>query len=352
MLGAAALLAGGMGVMPSARPPATAAQEPSPNTVKVKQGKLSAMVSLNGLLTHRARPDGSPYAVINQTRGIYTALPQTGDQIACGDVFYRVNDHPVLLLCGPVPVYRALHSGDVGQDVRQLNRNLHTLGHDVGAAITPDDNTFTVRTRKALEKLQQGEGANVTGKLELGDAVFLPESVQIARVTGELGGSAQPGEQVLSATSGTQEVQVNLDAAQQGEVKKGDLARITLPGNASVTGRVDRLGRVAQVPAGQSDAGAATLQAYIRLDDPTKAGGLDQAPVQVDVTAEGVENALSVPVVALVGTPGGGFAVEIVRAGSRRELVAVKLGLFDTSAGRVQVDGKLHEGDEVVVPPL
>lgn len=145
---------------------------------------------------------------------------------------------------------------------------------------------------------------------------------------------------------------MNLDAAQQGEVKKGDLARITLPGNASVTGRVDRLGRVAQVPAGQSDAGAATLQAYIRLDDPTKAGGLDQAPVQVDVTAEGVENALSVPVVALVGTPGGGFAVEIVRAGSRRELVAVKLGLFDTSAGRVQVDGKLHEGDEVVVPPL
>src|SRR6266498_2632411 len=46
----------------------------------------------------------------------------------------------------------------------------------------------------------------------------------------------------------------------------------------------------------------------------------------------------------------GGSAVEVVRAGGRRELVAVKLGLFDTTAGRVEVEGDLHEGDQVVVP--
>ena len=34
----------------------------------------------------------------------------------------------------------------------------------------------------------------------------------------------------------------------------------------------------------------------------------------------------------------------------RRELVTVKLGLFDTAGGRVQVEGDLHEGDQVVVP--
>ena len=65
-----------------------------------------------------------------------------------------------------------------------------------------------------------------------------------------------------------------------------------------------------------------------------------------------VESALSVPVTALVGKSGGGFAVEVVRAGGRRELVAVKLGLFDTAGGRVQVEGDLHEGDQVVVPSL
>jgi hypothetical protein len=57
-------------------------------------------------------------------------------------------------------------------------------------------------------------------------------------------------------------------------------------------------------------------------------------------------------VTALVGKSGGGFAVEVVRDGGRRELVAVRLGLFDAASGRVQVEGDLAEGDRVVVPSL
>jgi multidrug efflux pump subunit AcrA (membrane-fusion protein) len=72
----------------------------------------------------------------------------------------------------------------------------------------------------------------------------------------------------------------------------------------------------------------------------------------VDITTAGVRNALSVPVTALVGKAGGGFAVEVVRSGERRELVAVTLGLFDTADGRVQVTGDLRAGDSVVVPSL
>jgi multidrug efflux pump subunit AcrA (membrane-fusion protein) len=64
----------------------------------------------------------------------------------------------------------------------------------------------------------------------------------------------------------------------------------------------------------------------------------------------GVEDALSVPVTALVGKAGGGYAVEVVRSDGRRDFVAVKLGLFDSGGGRVQVDGDLREGDQVVVP--
>ena len=70
----------------------------------------------------------------------------------------------------------------------------------------------------------------------------------------------------------------------------------------------------------------------------------------MEITTKGVENALSVPVTALVGRSGGGFAVEVVRDGGRRELVAVQLGLFDTGGGRVQVEGDLRAGDRVVVP--
>jgi multidrug efflux pump subunit AcrA (membrane-fusion protein) len=72
--------------------------------------------------------------------------------------------------------------------------------------------------------------------------------------------------------------------------------------------------------------------------------------VQVEITTKGVENALNVPVTAIVGKSGGGFAVEVVRADGRRDLVAVKLGLFDTAGGRVQVEGDVRVGDRVVVP--
>jgi hypothetical protein len=332
-----------------------AAQGPPANTATVEQGRLSDMVSQYGTLTYRARSDGSPYPVINRVRGVYTKLPVAGDKIDCGDVLYRVADNPVLLLCGSTPAYRRLSTGDSGPDVTELNANLVHLGFAQRAQLDPSSHAFSPETASALEKLQSEVGEDQTGSLGLGQAVFLPASVRIAEVTGELGGSAQPGTGVAQATSDTPEVQVNLDPSQQSEVKRGDRARITLPGNRSATGTVDRLGRIARVPAGQnnagqnSNAGDATVPAYISLDQRSEARGLDQAPVQVDITTTGVRSALSVPVTAIVGTSGDGFAVEIVRADAQHELVAVKLGLFDTAAGRVQVEGDLREGDRVVV---
>lgn len=326
-----------------ARPPAEAMPA---NTATVERGNLAAMLSLNGTLTYRARPDGSPYSVINQASGIYTKLPANGAKVDCGDVLYRVDDDPVLLLCGAVPAYRDLDTGDKGDDVRQLNRNLRKLGYDAG------EREFTWKTEAALRQLQDDKGADETGALGLDDAVFLPRPVRIGRVTGQLGGPARPGAPVAQATSDALEVQVELQPSQQGEAEQGDRARITLPGNRSVKGTVDRLGRVARTAGKDDDAAAATIPASIRLDDPVKARGLDRAPVQVEITTNGVKNALSVPVTALVGKSGGGFAVEAVRDDGRRELVAVQLGLFDTAGGRVQVEGDLREGDHVVVPSL
>jgi hypothetical protein len=337
-----AAVTGGVVVGSSANQATPSAQATPANTARVEKGKLSAMVSQDGVLTYRARSDGSPYSVINRAGGTYTELPESGDKVGCGGQLYRVDDKPVLLLCGTVPAYRALRRGDVGNDVRQLNRNLHELG-----------STFTLKTEAALKKLQHDKGLRVTGTLAVGDAVFLSEPVRIAKVTGALGGAARPGAPVLNATSDKLRVQVALDPSQQGEVKKGDRAQITLPGNTPVSGRVEGFGRVAQAPAGpDSKAAGATIPTYISLDDVAKARGLDQAPVGVDITTKGVENALSVPVTALVGKAGGGFAVEVVRAGGRRELVAVTLGLFDTGGGRVQVEGDLRAGDQVLVPSL
>jgi hypothetical protein len=346
LTGAAVLVAaaatGGAVVLSGGEQATAASQAASANTAAVQEGELSAAVSQDGTLSYRARPDGSPFSAINHARGTYTGLPEVGDEVDCGGVLYRVDARPVLLLCGTLPTYRALHVGDAGQDVRQLNRNLHVRG-----------DAFTAKTQKALKALQRRRGVHVTGALALGDAVFLPEAVRIAKVTAQLGGSAQPGAQALNATSDTLHVQVNLDPSDQGQVKRGDRAQITLPGNTTATGKVDGFGRVAEAPAGQGGTAAdATIPTYISLDDPGKARGLDKAPVGVDITTAGVASALSVPVTALVGRSGGGFAVEVVRADERRDLVAVRVGLFDTADGRVQVEGDLRAGDRVAVPSL
>ena len=332
---------------------AAAASRPAANTEKVERGPLSAVVSGAGILTYRARSDGSPYAIVNQTAGIYTQLPLAGDNVACGDVLYRVNNRPVLLLCGTIPAYRALHVGVRGPDVRQLNRNLHELRYDSDAhvRIGPADTLFTSNTEQALRLLQRKKGLAATGALTSADAVFVPGAIRVAKVSGQVGAPAGRGAPVLSATSDKLHVRVDLEASQQGGVKKGDRVQITLPGNTPVSGRVAGFGRVASAEQG-SQAADATIPTFIDLGDPGKASGLDQAPVDVDITTKGVANALSVPVTALVGKAGGGFAVEVVRPGGRRELVPVRLGLFDTGGGRVQVDGALRAGDSVVVPSI
>jgi hypothetical protein len=351
----AALALGAVMAVPRSADAAPADEGSPPNVATVQRGNLSAVLSAAGILTYQARSDGSPYSVTNQAGGTYTTLPEVGDKVACGGVLYRVDERPVVLLCGPTPAYRELSSGAAGRDVQQLNRNLHELGDDsaAGVAISPDERTFSSNTQHALEQLQRAQGLPVTGKLQLGDAVFLATPVRIARVTAELGGPARPGTPVAQVTSDTLGVQVNLEPWQQDQVKAGAQVQIVLPTNTSVKGTVARIGAIAKASDAQTGGPAeASLPVFIGLDDPTKARGLDEAPVQVQITTRGVDDALSVPVTALVGKSGGGFAVEVVRDGGKRELVAVQPGLFDTGGGRVQVEGDLREGDHVVVPSV
>jgi hypothetical protein len=58
----------------------------------------------------------------------------------------------------------------------------------------------------------------------------------------------------------------------------------------------------------------------------------------VSVTTRSVKNALTMPVNALLALARGGYAVEVDTGGARR-LVPVTLGMFDDSAGLVQVSG-------------
>jgi len=57
-----------------------------------------------------------------------------------------------------------------------------------------------------------------------------------------------------------------------------------------------------------------------------------------------------VPIGALLAQPSGGYAVEVTGAGAYRRLVPVTVGIFDDTAGLVQVTGALTRGQRVVVP--
>jgi hypothetical protein len=368
---------GGVVVTSGAKQQALAAQQSPLNTVKVERRELSATVSEAGTLTYRARSDGSPYSVIDQARGTYTKLPAVGHVISQGQVLYRVNDSPVVLLHGSTPAYRTLSAGASGPDVAELNADLVALGYATRAQLNPRSASFGSATTTAVMKLQAALGVTQNGTLTLGQVVFEPSAVRVTNVSAQLGGNTQAGATVMQGTSTTRQVQVALSASQQTDVAVRDKVSITLPNNRTTPGVVSSVGAVATCPSssgsggpgsssaapgtdscssGSSGSATPTITVDVTPSDPAATGTWDQAPVQVGITAASVPNALVVPVTALLAQSGGGYAVEVVRAGTTgtgttNRLVPVSLGLFDDAEGLVQVTASgLAAGQEVVVP--
>ena len=372
---AAVTITGAVLVASATRHPAQAAERSSAMTAHVEKRTLSARVSVAGILAYAARPDGSLYSVIDQARGTYTRLPAIGQVVTQGQVLYRVNDRPVVLLHGSTPAYRTLSAGANGPDVRELNADLVALGHASRAELSPTSAFFGAATATALRKLQAAVGVAQTGTLALGQAVFEPTAVRVTALSAQLGGRTQPGQTVMQATSTTREVQVALDASQQTEVAVGDRVTVTLPDNRTTPGVVSRVAKVATCPpssgaggsssssstaagtdacsSGSSGATAPTIAVDVTFSHPAASGKWDQAPVQVGITTASVSNALVVPVTALLAQSGGGYAVELSGTGApaTNRLVPVSLGLFDDADGLVQVTGSgLDAGQNVVVP--
>jgi len=280
----------------------------------------------------------------------FTTLPTVGQIIRFGQSVYEISGQPVLLLYGSVQPTRAFTLGmSAGPDVAELNANLDALGY--GQGLTGDE--FTAATAAAIRALQSAHGLSVTGELLLGSVVFHPGPVRVTSVTPTVGATVMPGP-VLAITSTARQVKVALDAAQQASVKVGDAVTITLPDNQTTPGRITYVSSVAKSPSssgkGGEEEGAPTIEVDATPTDPAATGHLDQAPVNVSITTESVENVLAVPVDALLALAGGGYAVEVAE-GRVHRLEAVSLGLFDGADGLVQVSGQgLSAGQRVVVP--
>jgi peptidoglycan hydrolase-like protein with peptidoglycan-binding domain len=268
-----------------------------------------------------------------------------------GQTLFAINAQDTILLYGGTPAWRGLTAGmSPGRDVAELNDNLRALGYN---ASTGDQ--FTSVTQQAIEAIQRIHGLLPTGSFSLGSVVFEPGAARVTGVTPVVGQSVEAGP-ILTLSSTRHNVSLQLNVAEQSQVKVGNSVVITLPDNTTTPGVVDFVGKVAATPEagpnanGNSAANTPALPVAIRFLRPADAGTLDQAPVNVLVTTASVRNALVVPVSALVALAGGGYALEVADAGVH-QLVAVTPGLFDDAEGLVQVKSKdVRAGERVVVP--
>jgi peptidoglycan hydrolase-like protein with peptidoglycan-binding domain len=318
-------------------------------TQVVSRQTLISQTAVNATLGY-----AGSYTVTGRAPGTVTWLPVPGRVIREGGVLYRTgNGVPTYLLYGRVPAWRALQEGMRGGDVRQLNHDLAALGYANSGYISALGwDYFSWETAHGLEQLQGAAGLEETGELPLGQAVFEPGALRVSTVSASLGSPASG--QIFTATSARPVVTISLDAAEQPEVKTGDKVSVTMPDGTPAPGVITSVGKVAS-----GTGNSATITVDVRLLHPKAAGGLDEAPVTVNITTGSVKNVLVVPVDALLaqakgeGEAGGGYAVEVVGATGTHHLVRVSLGMFDNAAGLVQVSGPgLAVGQHVVVPSL
>jgi hypothetical protein len=290
------------------------------------------------------------YTVLGQGGGTLTGLPSAGQVVRQGQVLYRTgNGSPVVLMYGRVPAWRSLSEGLSGADVSQLNRDLVALG-DAGraeiAAAGPD--YYSAETASGVQKLEEHLGvSSPSGSLSLGQVVFEPVAIRVARVTGSL--AAPASGPVLQATSDRHVVMISLSTSQESQVRAGETVAVTLPDGLSTPGVVSSVGTVAVTTSGQQGP-VTTIPVVVRLTDPGAAGNLDQAPVTVYITTAAARDVLVVPVTALLARSPGDYVVEVVGPANTRRYVPVTVGpVFDDNSGLVQVAGALTPGQRVVV---
>jgi peptidoglycan hydrolase-like protein with peptidoglycan-binding domain len=316
----------------------------SGTTVRVTRQTLTQTGTVDGSLGY-----GPEIPVAVKTTGTLTWLPAAGSTVGRGGVLMRIDDRPVTLMLGDLPMYRRLSDtpaeSATGHDVKQFETNLAALGY---TGFTVDD-TYTAQTVQAVKRWQKDLGLPQTGAVEVGDVYYAAGLVRIAR--GLLRVGAATGGDVLTYTGTGRVVTVNAPVSALGWATAGAAVDIVLPDGKAVPATVTSVSSTATAPpAGDAGGGSPppTVPVVVTATDPAALGQLDSAPVSVRYVIQQRENVLAVPVAALVALAEGGFGLEEVQNGGSH-FVAVETGLF--ADGMVEVRGAdLAEGATVRVP--
>ncbi|GAB7050660.1 peptidoglycan-binding protein [Catenuloplanes indicus] len=304
--------------------------EPAPvaATARVERTTLTEGQVFPGVIRYTEAPP-----LPGRLAGTLTWLPPEGTVLRPGDVAYRVDDVPVVLLTGATPAFRALVPGLSGPDVRQLEENLARFGYTGFTA----DRAYTANTAAAVSRWQQRIGAPRTGTVPLGHVIFTAGDVRVGRHTVRLGeqiGAGSPYE----VTAGTRSVSFGMEPRYQRLAPVGGPATVLLSGGRQLGGTVAAVVRPTEAD------GRTTVTVTV----PDQAA-LDGDEADVRLVAQERRDVLAVPVVALVVLDGGRYGVEVVGDGGAVTVVPVETGLF--ADGKVEIRGAgLAAGTVVSVP--
>ncbi|HEX9887995.1 MAG TPA: peptidoglycan-binding protein [Nitriliruptorales bacterium] len=304
--------------------PAPAATGPAA-TATVERGTIAATDSWDATLGH-----GRPFTVTSGSEGTITRLVGQGVTVGRGAELYRVDEQPVTLLYGVVPMYRDVGPGDSGADVEQLEANLAELGYD---GFTLDDQ-YTSSTAQAVRARQADIGAEQTGTVARGDVVFVPQGGQVDALRADVGDRSGPGTAILDLTGTDQVASLEADVDDRDRFEVDTAVTVVLPGGDEVAGTVSATAVVEVRSDGPEGDTESILQVEIALGEQVPdefVGG----PVDVVVAVDERTDVLLVPVNALLALAEGGYGLEVVADDGTTSLVAVETGLF--AEGKVEV---------------
>nr|WP_223182530.1 MULTISPECIES: peptidoglycan-binding domain-containing protein [unclassified Streptomyces] len=281
--------------------------------------------------------------------GTVTVAAPEGKTLSRGDALYELNDKPVTLLYGPVPMFREMKKGDRGSDVLQLERNLRDLGYGSGLYVDP---RYDEDTERAVKKWQKSLNREPTGRVGKGDVVFQTGQVKVVSADAALADQVGPDTSVLTVASTRPVVRAELDQTDGALTSPGTRVEVTLPSGKAATGRV--AGTVRPEEAG-GPGGAEVSQEGIVVEVVLDGGASAAAGEDPKLTAsvrfvsEAREGVLAVPVEAVLALRGedGGYGLQVVQ-GATTAVVRVETGM--TADGKIEVSGPdVREGLKVGV---
>ncbi|WP_205863788.1 peptidoglycan-binding protein [Planosporangium mesophilum] len=354
---------GAAGLGGSGSPPAGSGTTRTGGTVRVARTTLINATTVDGTLDH-----GPEIPLGVKTTGTVTWLPAAGTVVRRGEPLLRIDDRPVVLLYGDLPMYRRLAESAPpaadsaptpaataeplrGRDVKQFETNLKDLGY---GGFTVDE-TYSKQTTQAVKRWQKDLGVPQTGAMEVSDVVYTSGPVRIGRTLVRVGAPATGD--LVGYTTTDRMVTVNAPVGEASWASTGTAVEVVLPDGRSVPGTVAGVGADASAPpsTGGQTAGAdgsanqnPTVPVLIEIPDQNVLGNLNSSPVKIRYVVDKRENVLAVPVTALVALAEGGYGLEVADGGSSR-FVAVQTGLF--ADGQVEVSGTdVHDGMTVRIP--